>query len=370
MKVAIIKLGARICDNVENGNSTNEVLSLIKMLTEANVECHAFTKKLKKDLVPDYFFIHDLIEEFESINDYEMLFIVNGNVNYFGGQDDPYQTWNYKIINKFKGPCVYMLYDPLLPFKQVWKSIEKKKWASEYNKEDVLVEKDLLYITQCKNTDKLKNSLINVKDVVYYPLEKFPLMTSELSRLETLNLKYDLFYPGNFRNGRRRKSMLEYFFNFPDTIKVDLIGNTKLSDFKEKELLNKTTYPTFNSPVSHTEVENLIKKSLATVIIGDEEYIRLNDVAQRAYESIILGNVTFIDTRYDFEKRVYSGLINAYKDFLYVSSGKELFEKVEILKKYLDFAKRISSHVQDYILESFNKKDYCNNLVKIVEANV
>ena len=110
MKIAIIKLGSRISiSSNDSSGGTGETLAIINMLIAAGVEVDAFTKILSKDKKPDNFRIFDLIENIDNINKvgYDALLVLNGNVNYFGGVDDPYQTLNYKVINTFEGKVFY-----------------------------------------------------------------------------------------------------------------------------------------------------------------------------------------------------------------------------------------------------------------------
>ena len=142
MKIAVIKLGSRIAiGSSGTSGGTGEALSVIQCLTTADAEVTAYTKVLSKDSASSTFLVKDLIDNFDDINKNDVLVVLNGNVTYFGGQDDPYQTNNYKVINHFKGKVFYILCDINLVLKQIWNSIEKKEWADKYRKQcDAILE--------------------------------------------------------------------------------------------------------------------------------------------------------------------------------------------------------------------------------------
>src|ERR1039458_8036468 len=193
MKVAIIKLGARISFNANDTSGGNgEARSIIKMLHVGGTEVHIFTKILSKDnLVPDYVW-HDLDvegwwkEQGDHLAGMDALIVINGNVNFFGGAEDVAQLLNYKIINSFKGPVFYIYCDPELTLKQVWPSVSKKPWGSKWTREDLeITRKDITYISQPFDVQQVmknfgKNEVIPVR-VIHYPLEQFPCLNAPLS---------------------------------------------------------------------------------------------------------------------------------------------------------------------------------------------
>ena len=123
MKIAVIKLGSRIAVGSRGtSGGTGEVLSVIKILTNGGNEVTAFTKILSKDEKPEGFNIRNIEDHYTEINDmgFDALLVLNGNVNYFGGIDDPSQTINYNIINNFKGKVFYVLCDAALLLNQIW----------------------------------------------------------------------------------------------------------------------------------------------------------------------------------------------------------------------------------------------------------
>ena len=366
MKIAVIKLGARIHDNEGVGNSTNEVLSTIKMLTKGGVTVDVYTKVLKKDRLSDLFISYNIEDEYGNINsrDYDALMVLNGNVNFFGGAEDKSQILNYTLINSFKGKVVYMLYDPLLLLKQLWPAIHNKEWASNWNEKDIVITRnDIKYITQCKNLDPLYDKgLTGMGIAKYFPLEKFPLLTSEEYVIDFDNVEWDLRYAGTWRGGRRQRSLIEFFFGLPEDISVQLFGNLKIDQFSEKKV-SDLRLPEFGSSVTHEEAEARLKKALSTVVIGDEFYIKTNDVAQRSYESIILGNITFMDSRYDYEKRIFSD--PELKKFLYVDDRIQLADRIYQLKKDTKFASDLALAQKKDV--AIDLDEYCNDFVRCIK---
>ena len=115
MKVALIKLGSRISVSSKGtSGGTGEALSIIKMLVKSGVDVDAYTEVLNKDNLENLDFnIYNLEDTYKDINSkpYDALLVMNGNINYFGGNDVPSQTLNYYIINHFEGKIFYILCD-------------------------------------------------------------------------------------------------------------------------------------------------------------------------------------------------------------------------------------------------------------------
>lgn len=117
MNISVMKIGARIHENDKIGNSTNEVLATIKLLQGGGANVTAFTQVLTSDNKNTSFPIKNYNEFYEHPNDFDALVIVNGNLNFYGGQKDQ-SVEVYKCINHFKGPVFYFMYDPYLGLKQ------------------------------------------------------------------------------------------------------------------------------------------------------------------------------------------------------------------------------------------------------------
>jgi len=372
MKVAVIKLGSRISVSSKGtSGGTGEALSIIKMLTTAGVDVDVYTEVLKRDTLDNLSFgIYNILDEYKNINqrNYDALIVLNGNINYFGGVDSPAQTINYHIINNFKGKVFYILCDCNLLLKQIWKSIENKDWSNNYRKEDIeIVRDDIVYITQPKDIDKLTNKIdktgIKVDKVIHYDLEKFPLLTMNYYDINK-DYEYDISYGGTFRGGKREKDMIKFYFGYSDDINVEMFGKIELKNFSADKIENKRS-PIFNKSVSYEEFGNKMSSALSTIIIGDPLYKELDDLAQRIYESIMVGNIVFIDDTYDYNKRVFHNeeLVN----FNYVNSINDIENKIRKLKNDEEFREHIINLQREDT--KINIEDYCIKFVDIIKEN-
>lgn len=375
MRIAIIKLGSRISiSSHDSSGGTGETLAIIRMLLKAGVEVSAFTKILKKDETPKDFKILDLIENIDSINkdNYDALLVLNGNVNYFGGEDEPYQTLNYKAINKFNGKVFYIHCDGNLYLRQIWPSIEKKYWHNNYNEEDIkIVRDDIIYLTQSRNTslviERANKNGVKINKAFYFPLEKFPLISNDDNYIIPYNFypKYDLLYGGTFRNGRRQSDMIKFYFGYdPEKYNVTMFGKINIDNF-DKNKINGLEYPFFEKGVNYNKFKDKMSESLATVIIGDEIYKKQDDLAQRIYESALSGSFVLIDSSYDFNKRVFNNPI--LKQFCYVNNREDVKNRLFDLKFY-------RKYYRDLLLEdlvfNFNEKQYCDDFINLIGENI
>lgn len=374
MKVAVIKLGSRISFNANDTSGGNgEARSIIKMLHKGGAEVHIYTKILKKDnLVPEYHW-HNM-SDYKNDGHYidaDALVVLNGNVNFFGGAEDFEQLMNYLVINMFNGPVFYILCDPELTLKQVWPSVEKKDWGSKWTERALnIVRDDIIYLSQPYDVEKVINDLgkneIKPSKIIHYPFEQFPCLNERLPFNETP--KVDLSYGGTMRGGKRAKKMVKFYFGHPEDISVEMFGKIDLDDFtKIKSLKLDTTLraPTFTGPVRYDEMLPKMNRAMAHCVIGDPFYEQINDMAQRAYESIWSNVVTFIDADLDKIRRVY-GADKNLADFLYVSSRDELSEKIQLLKKSPETRREIVEAQIKAI--AFDAGEYCTDFTTLLEV--
>jgi hypothetical protein len=372
MKLTIVKLGARIVPNSKS-TSGGEAESIIKILLDQNCEVDAYTKVLLKDEKPIGYNIFDLEQNTETIKDkdYEALIVINGNSNYFGGKDDPSQTLIYKIINNFEGKVFYILCDPALTLKQVWKSIEKKEWSKNYKKEDIHITRtDIKYITQVFNLDELKNQLdkldipIQRENIIHFDFQKFPLFTMKQENVIFEETEFDLLYGGTFRNAQREDDMIKYYWGLPEDIKVEMFGKIDASNFKEDKIKGLNP-PSFGKTIPYNLFNEKMKKSKTSIIIGDKLYKKMDDIAQRVYEGIRVGNLIFLDKSYDFNKRTFSS--EFLRDFCYIDSKQEAITKLRKIKESRLFFEDVVHQQRENII--FDKKEYSNYIISILKYN-
>ena len=401
MKVAVIKLGSRISFNANDTSGGNgEARSIIKMLKGGGADVHIFTKILKKDnLLPDYHW-HNLTEILDDVvlktrygrsfmglpsgsyplqeynkpenTPFDALIVLNGNVNFFGGAEDPEQLLNYKIINHFSGPVFYIYCDPELTLKQVWPSVAKKPWGNKWAEADLsITRKDIIYLSQPHDVKMISESFNPKNEILpgkiqHFPFEKFPCLNDQLSM--NASPEVDLSYGGTMRGGKRAQKMVKYYFGHPEDISVEMFGKIDLEDFSK---INKVSShvlffraPTFTGPIRYDEMLPKMNKAMCHVVIGDPYYEKINDMAQRAYESIWSNVVTFIDSDLDSLRRVY-GRDKELADFLYVSERQEVSEKIQLLKKDPTLRAQILSDQLAAI--NFNADEYCYNFTQTIK---
>ena len=366
MKIAVIKLGSRIAiGSSGTSGGTGEALSVIQCLTTAGAEVTAYTKVLSKDSASSTFLVKDLIDNFDDINKNDVLVVLNGNVTYFGGQDDPYQTNNYKAINHFKGKVFYILCDINLVLKQIWNSIEKKEWADKYKKEDIYITRDdIVYVSQPRNTDfvldKARRQGVNVKEAIHFPFEKFPLVTMKRPLPFNESPIKDISYGGTFRGGKREDDMVKFYFGYPEEVKIEMFGKLSEKDFNPKKT-DGLRPPEFNGSVAYDEFPKRMNKAKSTIIIGDKEYKKADDLAQRIYECILSRNIVFIDSSYDFNKRVFKN--EKLKKFCYVNNREDVIKRLSLISEK-DRLAITEKQIEDTRIDV---NEYCNELLNILK---
>lgn len=365
MKIAVIKLGARISFNAKDTSGGNgEARAIIKMLKLGGADVHIFTKILAKDnLVEDYSW-HNLSEDIDT-SEMDALIVLNGAVNFFGGAEDKEQLMNYVIINHFKGPVFYTLCDPALTLKQIWPSVEKKDWASNWSEESLLITRnDIVYLSQPWDTELVKKKLgkneVIPKAILHFPFEQFPCLNEMLPVNHTPLV--DLSYGGTMRGGRRAKKMVKFYFDHPTDLLVEMFGKIEEKDFADK-LIAGLYQPEFTGPVQYNDMLVKMNKSLSHCVIGDPWYEQINDIPQRLYESVWSNVITFVDSDMDKIRRVWKN-DKELGDFLYVQSRQELTEKIKFVKE--DTSIRMDILNCQISAINFNATEYCENFVNLI----
>ena len=373
MKVAVIKLGARIAYGSRDTSGGNgEAKAIINMLYTGGADVHIYTKILKKDIIPDHLTIWNIEDEYKNINDrgYDSLIIINGFVNFFGGAEARDQILNYHLINNFDKKVYYIYCDPALTLRQIWGSIEKKEWSDKYDEVDIKITRDdITYISQPYNLDSVKELLqktddVNIKDVEYYPLEMFNCMDKKLEMVEEPS--YDLLYGGTMRSNRRIDKMIKFYFGYPDDINVEMFGKIKIDDLvKRAEKKHETGLrnPSIGKAVNYSEYSKKVNDTLAHVVIGDKWY-EGNDMPQRCYQSIWASTITFIDIELDPEKRVL-GKSDVCSRFNYVKDRNEVIERLNKIKSNPYMRTAIIKEQFDAI--EFDTNEYCGNFVNLLK---
>ena len=381
MKVGVIKIGSRISFNARDTSGGNgEARSIIKMLHLGGADVVIFTKILKKDnLLPEYEWrnLSDFNETFSLIHplsDLDALLVLNGNLQFPGGAEDPEQITNYKIINQVECPVFYAYCDPELTLKQPGAIFtpSKAKWNHKYKKEELFITReDIIYLSQPHDVDKIfakpsKNEPVP-KKIIHFPFEKFPCLNERLSF--NPDPKVDLSYGGTMRGGKRVEKMFKYYFNYPKDISVEMFGKIDEDDFADFLEPSHVSHrhPLYTGPVRYDEMLPKMNEAMCHIVIGDKYYEQINDMAQRAYESIWSSVVTFIDSDLDQLRRVY-GADEDLSELLYVSSRQEAEERIRMLKDSPELREEIVARQFETI--NFDAKEYCSSFMKIIEDNI
>lgn len=369
-RIAVVKIGARITiNNSSTSAGTGDAVNVINLLAGAGFTVDAYTTILEKDEIPKNFNLVDINTEYTAINDkgYTALVVLNGNANFFGGAEDRNVLLTYNIINNFKGKVYYIITDPALTLKQIWKSVSNKPWGNKYNENDVnITRNDIDIITQIADLKAAKSlnekNNIYINDVHYFPFEKYHLYTSDALSVSD-QFDYDISYGGTFRSGRREDDLIKFYFGYPDDIKVEIFGKIAEKDFKPDKIKNLSK-PIFNKAIKYTEFRNKMNKSIATIIVGDTIYKKIDFMAQRIYECIQAGNILFIDKSYDKNMRVFTD--KNLRDICYVNDRKDVIERIHEIKHNTSIIKQIVEAQRKDVKIDFD--EYLSNLATILKG--
>jgi hypothetical protein len=169
------------------------------------------------------------------------------------------------------------------------------------------------------------------------------------------------------RGGKRAKKMVKFYFGHPVNISVEMFGKIKEEDFDLPKFgfPGFPQLPRFTGPVKYDEMLPKMNKAMAHCVIGDPWYEEINDMAQRAYESIWSSVVTFIDSDLDSLRRVY-GADKVLADFLYVSDRNELSEKIALLKN--DHVLRRQIINDQFNAVNFDAAQYCKSFTDLIKS--
>ena len=373
MKIAVVKLGARITWETDAAVAPGEAISICKALTKGGADVHVFTKILKKDTLHPSITWHDIIEDHDTTG-LDALVIINGNVNFFGGSEDEAQILNYKIVNHFKGNVVYIMCDPELPFTQIWESVAKKPWGSKYKQEDIEINRNINVLSQAANLEAVANRWpkkgVPIFKLFHFPMDQFPLLNEWLDPVKSPTV--DLLYGGTARGGRRIPNLFKWYWNMPADISVEIFGSIDATDFQKHPKLDQVTLaaatpPAFTGKVKYCDVLPKMNSSLAHLVTGDPSYEVLDLIPQRFAECVAAGNVVFIDAKMDQNKRFY--VAESYDDkllreFIIVERQEQLVEAIRALKDFPKFREIVIAAQRKAL--NFNAEAFCKSLVEVL----
>lgn len=340
----------------------NECFGFCELLKQCGIE----PKYLKPAKVDSDMTI--TVDDFNTLNDFDYVFVYNFNPNFFGGAEDKFLMNCYKLLSKCTKPIYYLLVDMGIFFKQLGEKIMERDWESvkdcTYND---LVVGDIHYISQGYNInliDKLKaNKGVVSTKTSYFPLQFCALLNE--GRVQpfgeyNMDREYDLYYGGSYRSGKRHEQFKEYLFN--RDIKTGFFGTISLKDFKGD---HGDIVPDFNGKVKQEAIVSENKKGLATIILNETNYNN-NVVTLRVFESLLADMVTFIDEKFDSNRLIFSN-DEVLRSFNYVSNGKELEQKIKALKEDENFLADIIRRQRNEFNRWFNVEQLKSMLLSILD---
>ena len=358
-----------------------EAKTIIDILERSGkFEIGVLTKILDKDWMPDkYEFYstlelgHEDMDKFFAEKRFDYMLIVNGSINCFGGAEDAMvpDLCIYRMMHYFPGKIFYCQCDLAINLLfDVYDYISSKPWASKYKREEYdISNKDIIMITQAKDLDahlkevnKPKMYQFKREQLKHFSFEKYPVIMPFAHVDRNESPKYDLGYGGTLRGGRRIKKLVKYYFNYPESISVNLYGkldDPKLLESARKHYGDSMRMPDLGTICNFVDNGKVLNQSLATIVIGDEIFERTQTVQQRAWQAICANVIAFVDEDLDKDKTFY-GHDDVMKRFMYVANQDDVIKRIEGLRK--------KPELRDYILKkqqemaSFNVESWANEL--------
>lgn len=371
MKIGVIKLGARILWDLDNSVTSGEAISICKALERGGAEVHVFTKILKKDTLHPSLHWHNIAESDQADLDMlDLVVVINGNVNFFGGAEDREQILNYSVINNAQCPVVYIMCDPELPLVQIWENVQKKPWGENYRERDVNITRPVHLLSQPFAVDAVRAGWPKkgapLGEVKHFPMERFPYLNEWLEPPAAPTV--DLMYGGTARGGRRIPNLYKWYCGLPEDLTVEIFGKIDATDFEKHNKISKLPvkrYPTFSGMVKYGDVLPKMQGALAHMVTGDPSYEELDLIPQRVAECIAAGNIVFVDANIDKSRRIYPAGTEAH-DFLYVSTQEELIERLRAVKT----DPTIRAHLREAqkLAVNFDADEFCQSLVSFLRT--
>ncbi len=323
MKIAVMKGGTNITFSSGNKSAANaDILYALRTIDPTTHQCTCVTHRTRNTYIPKPLKFEELLD-IKSLDKFDVILLFNFSINFFGGKEDPNLIKTYKLLAKTHTPIVYVNTDGQLMFKQLWPSIKNRDWAANYCEEDFYIDPaKVMYVTQGRNKSKMLKMLNTKPDFIipkylhHFPWERTILANYEKHFMKLKNVSwserpYDLVFGGATRNTHKRKRIENYYKG--TRLHTLLFGNlrgvsTGIADVHPK--------------VSYQEFIRKMQSGKATVTVGDLNY-NDNFFTLRMYESILAGNLVFIDEQMDTKHSFYNG-IAASTNQLYVNNVMDI----------------------------------------------
>lgn len=265
---------------------------------------------------------------------YDGIVVMNGLPNIEKDLDKR----NYEIMKKFD-KIIYLYLDPYLPL------------VSYKNTEYDISNKEIIVIHQPYKIDPYMRFYSDFKNVRYYAF--FDFLKYNLAVSDRLDKEYslekkrvDLSYGGGFRENRV-PLIVNWYFNYPDDITVEIFGSIADSEkLKKFANPNEYKYPILGQKVPHNKFLLKQTEAYATFSIGEPEYFG-NNLTQRVYEAVLANVASFVYKHYDPFKLYFKS--DELRKFLYVETKEELYNKIKYIKNNKSFYEELLDKQYDDI---------------------
>lgn len=164
----------------------------------------------------------------------------------------------------------------------------------------------------------------------------------------------DLSYIGGTRGGSRNEIIKKYYFNPKQKegippVKVNIYGNLTPEDFGLSESSPELKDVNFCGPLPVWKIQDAMLMSLATILIGDDLYNKMNIIAPRFNEAIDpgAGCISLISEEL-YSKKLRDDLLSILKFYGYEN-------KSFTWEEYLDFIK--VSSINDFVNSDLNSDE-------------
>lgn len=352
MKIGIIYVNSLVNgDNTIGSLEVNNIANALRKHADVDIIAkYPKDRKRQVDKIVD-------IMKLGSLDDYDKVLFYNASINFYGGRENLPLNRAYELMASYEDTIYYLLVDLALPFQQFWTCIDGRGW--NIKKEDVLVTTNIVVVSQGSDLDEAKHVHRKVDghitDYVYFPLEQHILANDSTILDINDNPEFDLIYGGSWRGGRRNKKMNDYFGQ--KDLKIKLFGSIPENKIENEDV-------TFGKKVKPGKVLETNNTAMCTIIFGDRNY-NDNMITLRLWESLLSRVIVFIDNDFDRNKEL------SFPEFLYVEDGKELADKIKILKEDQNIYKQIREDLDEYIDCAINEKseNWTSDFIKILSGD-
>jgi hypothetical protein len=306
MKIAITKIGANITFSPNNGSAANaDILYALRTMKGHRHEFTVCTKKTSNTVLPKSIGLSD-IRNCKSFNDFDLVLVFNGSINFFGGVCDDALLALYRALNNTKVPIVFVQTDGALYLQELWPLIQKREWAKGLSASEFFVDpKNVYYLTQGRDYSKTLEFLKSAKNAIvptsihHFPWEQTILSGAEIEKCGTIKPSerlYDLGFGGYIRNSHKQRRIERYYDEVD--LKTLLFGNLRGIKLQYTKVLPKVSFQSMVGYMSDCK---------ASVIVGDYYY---NDHFHtlRMYENLLAGCAILIDRQLDSRGDFYHGI--------------------------------------------------------------